>query len=309
MTGPDFFIVGAPKSGTTALANYLGQHPEVGMCAFKETHYFAVDLRGRVALRRHRGERRLEEYLGYFADVAGKPRLGEASVWYLYSPGAAEEIRRFRPDAQIVVMLRDPVEMLHALHSEFVLQQIEPVEDFAEAFALDGERLRQGTPRGFPPHSYRAAIRYGEQLERYLEAFGRERVHVIVYEEFREDPLGAFRDTCEFLRVDPDFSPAMPVVNANRKVRNRRLQRLVRRPPESVRTVLHAVTTQGMRRRAGTRLLTLNRRFEPRDPLPASVADALRPDVEREVAALRALLGLDVSRWLESRPVPLSEAR
>jgi hypothetical protein len=295
--GPDFFIVGAPKCGTTAMADYLAQHQELGMAARKETHFLVGDLAPRLALRPGPRLSR-DDYMSMFATVQDRRRLGEASVWYLYSPTAAREIERFCPEAQIIIMLRNPVEMLPSLHSEFVHQVIEPVDDFETALSLDEERIRSGTPTGFPPHSYRDAVRYAEQVERYLEVFGRERVHVIIYDDFRDDPLAAFRSTCEFLGVNADFAPEIKVVNPNRRTRSRHLQRLVRKPPPRLRALLHSVTSQSFRRRTSALLRRLNRTPVPRDPLPAQVAESLRPEVEREVAALGELLDLDLSRWL-----------
>ena len=279
------------------MANYLAQHPEIGMAARKEGHFLVGDLEPRLAYRPEPRPTR-EEYLAWFAEVQGKKRLGEASVWYLYSHTAACEIEKFNPEAQIIIMLRNPVEMLPSLHSEFVQQEIEPIGDFETALSLDEERIRNGTPTGFPPHSYRDAVRYAEQIQRYLEVFGRERVHVVIYETFRDDTLSAFRGTCEFLGVDATYIPKMDVVNPNRRSRSRVVQRLIRRPPEPVRTALHSVTSQSFRRRTGRLLRRLNWKVVPRDPLPSRVAESLRPEVEREVTALRELLGLDLSRWL-----------
>ena len=138
----------------------------------------------------------------------------------------------FQPEARIIVMLRNPIEMLPSLHSQFVFVGIEPVEDFGTALALDEERERSGVPRGFPPRSYRSAVRYAEQVERYLDVFGRERVHVILYDDFRDDTLAAYRGVCEFLGVDPEFEPQVEVVNPNKEVRSRILRTLVKTPPE-----------------------------------------------------------------------------
>jgi Sulfotransferase domain len=296
---PDFFLVGAPKCGTTAMAEYLGQHPEIGMCEHKETQYFATDLYPRFGIR-NGGPRRTEvDYLKLFEHVQDRRRLGEASVWYLYSSAAPHEIEAFSPEAEIIVMLRNPLEALPSLHSEFVFGGIEPVEDFARALALDEERERAGAPRGFPPRSYRSAARYSEQLGRYLEVFGRDRIHVIIYERFRQRTHDAYRATCEFLGVDGSFTPEIRVVNPNKRARSKGLRTLVLRPPESLRKVLHAATSQRLRRRTGEALVRWNTRFERREPLPDHVRESLRPLVAREIGELRALIGVDVSFWLD----------
>lgn len=296
--GPDFFIVGAPKCGTTAMSDYLGQHPEIGMCPRKETHVFATDLYDRLRVKSGQHPPDREQFLQFFAGLGDCRTRGEASVWHLYSSAAAAEIASFEPTAKIVVMLRDPLQMLWSLHSEFVYVGLEPVEDFETALSLDSERERSGTPVGFPPTSYRSAIRYAEQIRRYLDVFGPGRLHVVLYDSFRDDTLGAYRQTCEFLGVDPGFEPQTEVINPNKRPRNALFRRLVRRPPEAVRGVLHRVTTENMRWRVGNQLNRLNTRFTQREPLPATVRAELSPEVEKQVTELDELLGLDVGGWL-----------
>ena len=299
LQGPDFFIVGAPKCGTTAMAAYLSQHPAIGMCPRKETHHFGTDLHSRLAIKDGQQPPDHRRYMDLFKDAQGERRRGEASVWYLYSATAATEIRAFCPTAQIIVMLRNPADMLPSLHSEFVFVGIEPVEDFEAALALDSERERAGAPRGFPPRSYRSAIRYAEQLRRYLDVFGRERLKVIVYDDFRDDTEGVYRDTCEFLGVDAGFTPKIEVVNPNKRVRSKAMRRLVRRPPERLRPALHAVTSESMRRRGGAILNRWNTRFDRRPPVSDRIRSELRPEVERQVRELDELIGLDVRAWLD----------
>src|ERR1051325_3379611 len=105
---PDFFIVGAPKCGTTAMNGYLRQHPQIFMPERKDITYFGTDLkfeRSRISY---------DEYISLFQDANDALRIGESSVWYMYSKTAAEEIKSFSPSASIIVMLRNPVDMLYA---------------------------------------------------------------------------------------------------------------------------------------------------------------------------------------------------
>ena len=199
-------------------------------------------------------------------------------------------------------MLRNPLQALPSLHSQFVFVGIEPVEDFERALDLDEERERSGAPQGFPPNSYRSAVRYSEQLKRYFDLFGRERVHVVIYDRFRERTQNEYRATCEFLGVDPNFTPEISVVNPNKRARSRALRDLVERTPEPLRRVLHASTSQSLRRRTGRALQRMNTRFEPREPVRDEVMQSLHPLVAHEVSELRALLGLDLSFWLDQSP-------
>ena len=135
---PNLFLVGAPKSGTTALATYLGEHPEVFMAPW-ELNFFGTDLSFRTATGAP-SHIRLAHYLSTFSSHAGERYRGDHWSCYLYSARAAEEIRDFAPDARIVVMLRNPVDQMHSQHSEMLYQGDEDIRDFAEALDAEGDR-------------------------------------------------------------------------------------------------------------------------------------------------------------------------
>ncbi len=120
---PNFFIVGAPRCGTTALYSYLRQHPDVFLPDYKEPHFFNTDMNSGGAIRDD------AEYLALFASARDQARIGEASVYYLSSQAAPERIKSFCPTAKIVVMLRNPVDAVDALHAHQVAAWLEDVWD------------------------------------------------------------------------------------------------------------------------------------------------------------------------------------
>lgn len=193
---PDFFVVGAAKSGTSSLYNYLAQHPAVFMAEPKEPHFFS-EYRPPVEEVRH-----LDEYLDLFQDVPDSVRAGEASTSYLYSEIAAHNIDRFRPDAKIIAVLRDPVSRAYSQYWNQVQEGVEPLS-FEEALAAEPERIEQGWWYGF---HYVEGGRYAGQVERYMDIFGRESVKVYLLEDLQQDASGVCRDIFSFLRVDPDES-------------------------------------------------------------------------------------------------------
>lgn len=302
MRRPDFFFVGHPRSGSGLLDSFLKGHPDIWM-ARKELHHFGEDLRYEVPRRTR------ENYVAHFREAGNEARVGEASTWYLVSELAADEIKAFCPDAQIVMMLRNPVSWLHSLHSHLVFSGDEDIEDFAEALAAEPSRV-DGT-RPPPPHSrpwcathYRSLVRYADQVGRYLEAFGRERVHVLILDEFKVDPKGQYRQLCRFLEVADDYPGIDEVLegnqrarNSNRRVYSKALQAFVRRPENwRIMQGLEPAPWPGkgmlMRglRRANIRYLDR----EPMDPeLEAQLTEELRP----EVTKLEALLERDLSAW------------
>ena len=136
MRKPDFFIVGAPKCGTTAMQYYLSQHPDIFLPE-KEMDFFGNDL-----LFTH-PRCTIEQYLAHFDTPEAKfrRRVGEKSVFYLYSKRAAYEIRDFAGAADIIIMLRNPVDMLYSLHSHMLRTGGEEIEDFRAA--LEDESIRK----------------------------------------------------------------------------------------------------------------------------------------------------------------------
>ena len=312
---PNLFIVGAPKSGTTALWTYLRNHPQIytaggedrasGLPAAggKEFQFFGSDLPSNIPVHRS-----LEAYLGAFAAATDERYLVDASPMYLCSERAAAEIAAFAPDARAVAMLRNPVDMMYSLHAEALFQGDEDIADFAEALAAEEDR-RQG--RRIPPTCqgalwsllYRNVAGYADQVQRFMDALGPERVHVIVFDDFAADPDAVYRELLAFLGLDvveeevPDFA----VRNAHKAPRSRLAVRLLRNPPPVLRRVARTVVrSQATRRALGLRALELNADRRPRPSLDPALRRALQAEMADDVRRLGALLDRDLSGWLTS---------
>jgi hypothetical protein len=292
---PDFFIVGAPKCGTTAMYSYLQAHPQVFMPFHKEPLYFGADLTRRY------GQLTEQQYLDLFAEARPDQRAGEASAWYLYSRSAAAEIRAFSPDADIIVMLRNPIDVMYAQHSQLLFNRTETIADFGEALAAEADRKagRRLPPAPLRPENlfYRDMVRFADQLERYLSLFGQDRVHVIVHDDLRADTPGEYRRLLEFLEIDPDFRPTFTLKNTNKRPRSAGLQQLIYAPPGPLRRLGPRLRRSRLAHALRDALVALNSLGEPRremDPaLRARLTDELRPDVAR----LGELIGRDLSAW------------
>lgn len=309
MRKPDLFIIGAAKCGTTSLYEYLKSHPEVFMSPAKEPRYFSPDLMSGSPHDLDYGKD-LERYLGLFTGARDEKRLGEASVRYIYSKQAPGLIREFNPDAYIVAMVRNPIDMMYSMHNQRLSEGREPLEDFEQALAAEADRLAgRGIRPGLNPGLavYRPRARFGEQLPRWFETFGRARVHVIVFEEFVREPAAHFRQLLEFLDVDPDYQPASfaahnsshaPRFRVIRKLTNARLsQWLVWRALPAV-AGDHA--TRALVR--GFRNSPVNRRRAPRRPLRPELRRELEEEFADDVARLSQLLGRDLAAlWWKSR--------
>lgn len=298
---PQFIVVGAPKCGTTALHTYLSRQPGVFVPELKEPHFFATDIPIR---------RRLDEaqYLALFADAPTDEVRGEVSVWYLYSRQAAQKIDQFCDDVRIVIMLRHPLQAMQALHSQFVFNGDEDLLSFELALAAEEERLLgKRTPRGSWVGArclcYRSVYRYAEQVERYLETFGRPRVHIILFDDFAAQTAVAFRGLLDFLDVPWQEPQDLSPVLRNRRLRWPWLKGVERRYEAPLRRLARRWLPQEERRRRwGKRLLgglrRVNSRQVERPSLEAELEARLRREMAPDIRRLEALLGRSTG-WLD----------
>jgi hypothetical protein len=300
---PEFFIVGAPRSGTTYMFESLGRHPDVFVPPNKEPNHFCTDLDSGSFLDSVSFMRDRNEYRRLFADAGAGQLAGEASTWYLYSRDAARNIAEVRPDAKIVIMLRDPVEMMYSLHGRRRFGGTEELP-FPDALEAEEDRRRgrrlPRRPRNVKGLLYRDVARYAEQVERYVEQFGWQQVHVIIFDDFRADPLAAFLALLEFLGLAPVPLGPTSIVNASTRRRSELVQRAIL-TPWVIRLGRHLVPP-ALRPRVGPLMDRLNAAPEPRAPLDPdlrkTLVDELRPDVRR----LGALLGRDLEGiWFADR--------
>jgi hypothetical protein len=306
---PDFFIVGHPKSGTTALYEMLKRHPEIFMCEEKEPWYFSTELRLRPPPRKPFAiPESLEQYLSLFAAAGPRQRAGEASTTYLWSRVAAGLIAEACPEARIVAILREPASFLRSLHLQFIEAHIETESDFRRALALEAARRED---RHISRHSYwpqmlqySEHVRYVEQLRRYEAVFPPEQLLVLIYDDFRADNEGTVRSVLRFLGVD-DAAPVDSVeLNSTVRARSQTVHELVHalavgRGPVSgaVKTAVTAITPRGARRRL---LGTVRRRVVYREPAVADeqLMGELRARFRPEVEALSEHLDRDlISLW------------
>ncbi len=277
---PDFFIAGAARSGTTSMFTVLKQHPEIFVSVLKEPHYFGSDLPRQPHTVRDR-----EVYLSFFADAAEWQKTGEGSVWYLLSKQAAAEIKERCPDARILIMLRNPVDMIGSLHSLYLRTGNEELDDVEAAIAAESDRRRGlSIPRAayFPEGLiYTEAATYTAKVRRFLDAFGAAAVKIVIFDDFVADGPAVYRDTLSFLGVDPEFEPSWDLRAANAAMRPDVLKQLRKLPPELRRVM------RGSGRRHLGKNKPMSRQFRSR------LAERCAPDVEE----LSALIGRDLGPW------------
>jgi hypothetical protein len=302
--GPNLFLVGAMKCGTTSMYEYLRFHPQVyfpgaddrsGNTDFrlKEPHHFCPDrhLPERVSVKSN------EEYLAMYAGREDYAYRGDASASYLYSEAAPRLIKAFAPDARILIMLRPPVETMHSMHRA-LLGWLEDIPDFYEAVAASEDR-RNG--RRIPPGceewtwlDYAGASRFAPQVERYFDTFGRDAVRVILLEDLVANPETTWLGVMDFLGIDRSYRPDFHIRNQTRRHGRweSAIESIYRRP--AIHNLARTVIPYSLIR-AG--LSAIRRIDQPGrvavDPREQALREACRPDLER----LSRLLGRNLDHW------------
>lgn len=235
---PNFFIVGAPKCGTTSWVRYLSDHPDICFSSKKEPHYFNTDFES------FRWARTELEYLELFEFGRDRSVVGEASVQYLYSSEAAVNISKFNPDARILIMLRNPGEFIRSYHNQLLLNLDEDVENLREAWEMSGLRRPEGLPvrnRESAFLDYKRVGLFSEQVSRYLDYFDRSQVMVVFMDDWKSCPRDLYVELMRFLCLEDDGRTDFTRLHAAKHVSSRILHQMTQRPPSKLRALSRLV--------------------------------------------------------------------
>ncbi|MFO1152907.1 MAG: sulfotransferase [Rhodospirillales bacterium] len=298
-----FFIVGAPRCGTTALSKILAAHPQVCFSRPKESHFFVRDDLPPL----DQANLRTQFVEPFFPHLAPEhTTFGEGSVSSLYSPVAIERIRTFDPDARFIIMIRNPVDMVYSYHGRLLFLLDEDQRDFARAWALQDERA---AGRALPKSCrdprllhYAEVATLAPHVERLFHIAGRDRCYVVVFDDLSSNAGAVY----EALRGFLDLEMAPPVrlhqKNQHRTYKSRFLHQFLVNPPPFVIKALEAarVTPTTVRKRTKPLrrwLRSKNTQKEVRPPLSAEMRQELAAFFTPDVARLGQLIGRDLAHW------------
>ena len=306
MIKPNLFIIGAPKCATSSLATYLSEHPDVFLSTPKEPFFWSEDYPG---LRKRFGMNSLEDYMGLFEPADGQGIVAEGSTNYLRSKVAVENIMRFNPDAKFIVMLRDPVQVAHAFHSEILFSRIENVESFEEAWRLQADRkLGLHLPAKCEAEQflqYGEVASYADDLERFFELVPADQRQVILFDDFASDTRRVFNGTLEFLDLAEFVKPEFQRCNASHDHRFPALSRLLLDPPTPVRPLVESARSLLRRAQFGPveKMKHALRKPAKRTALTPEFHNELCDFFAPDIARTSQLLGRDLSSWAVPKEV------
>jgi hypothetical protein len=280
---PNFLIVGASKAGTTTLYEWLLRHPEVFMSRSKEPSYFVEGYGVSFS-----------QYFQLFETGRGKKAIGEASSIYLEFPLSAQWILEILGQVKIIMILRDPAERAFSLYSWMLMEGYEPCTSFERALDREKDLLPRSMEyeffvREYPNYHYfyRESGMYYRSVLRFVQLFRSENVHVILFDDLKEQPQRVFEQACRFLGLAPGYRPDFAVHNVSVHPRHPRLQYALRCLAKRFRVPVPPVR----------RLLDWNIRAGHRPVKPASVIHRLRTEFAGDIQALEGLIERDLSKW------------
>ena len=278
---PNLYVVGAPRSGTTSLARWLGYHPDITMSRPKEPAFHNDDQTMETPRATDR-DRYLESWGSSNAAL-----LGEGTTWYLYSTGAARSIHAMNPESKIVILLRDPAEMLASLHNHHVFSGLETERDF-ESAVFGSRPASEG--------DFRRSLDYldvgtrAPQISRYLDLFGREQVAFVDFTLLATNPQSAHIGLLRSLGVTPEPLVEYKLLNPGRHFRSGMAERAVDK--------LAAIPAPGHLWNRLRRLNTATGRPLPSSDLRRKIIGELEDDIRKveELSGMRFPSWRDVVR-------------
>lgn len=216
---PNLFLIGHKKCGTTALYNFLIQHPKIFTPELKEPDFFAKEF----IYERFKDKRLINKfapslaaYLKQYSKAKDEVYLLDATPRYIFSKKAAKRIKDFNPDAKIIAIFREPIAFLRSLHSDLIFGFYEDEKDLLKATNLEEQRKKEGK---FSFLYYSEWLKYSEQLKRYLACFPKEQIKIVIYEKLKDDNKKMVEEIFEFLDIPKNVKINFGVHNPRKEWR------------------------------------------------------------------------------------------
>lgn len=309
MKKPNFFIVGQAKAGTTALYSFLRQHPDIYMSDVKEPHFFCSDFHQQSDQYYQKKiffkYRDINSYLKLFSKADSFKMVGEASIHYLYSKFAAQQIYNFNPEAKIIIMLREPIDWLYSLHNQFLNVNIEEEQDFVKALTLVQER-KQGDnipSRVICPSwlYYSDRIRYYEQVKRFYDVFEQSQIKVVIFDDWQDNNSKVYKDVLNFLEVNNKIEPIYKSINVRSTPRFKILNKIIYSP--SIRKIAQDIIPYYLYEFITKKIIDkylfkqVNKKFDS-SMLNKEFKYGILIEIQQEIVEISNLLNIDlIEKW------------
>ncbi len=296
---PNFLIIGAAKSGTTALYQYLNRHPEIYMSPHKEPRFFAFEdrpLEFRGPNQRDINDDTITDlttYQSLFEGVSNEVAIGEASTAYLAVPEAADRIHQHIPNAKLIAILRQPADRAYSSYLHLKRDNHEPYADFGRALQAEPKRRAQNWEFLW---RYKELGFYFQQLQRYYSKFDRDRIRVYLYEDLCSDAIGLVKNICQFLGVSDAFTlDTSSKHNPSGIPKNRGVYNYLLKENDPLKTIVKTFLPESVRRPIVNSLI---QRSLHKPQLSPQLRHQLMQEYRQDIFQLQELIQRDLSHWL-----------
>lgn len=296
---PSFFIIGAPKCGTTTLYTWLKSHPDIFMPEGKEPHFFAQNLSDRYCRIRSQ-----DAYLHLFqsAENSSASICGEASVLYSFYPESIQNILAFNPKAKFIFMLRNPMEMAPSYHRQLLINLEEDIENFEEAWNLQSERKKG---KHLPSSStdpdllqYYDTCSLGNHLDNIKNIVSEENLCVLFLDDIKTNPKYAYNQVLSFLEISNNYEPSFTIENPSRSIRFAWLQKLILNPSPAMKKLARLFKKLGLP--IGKIAHTINKKEPINTKLNHGFEKQLIESFVDDIEKIERLTRQNLSHWKKS---------
>ena len=293
---PNFFIVGAAKSGTTTLYNYLLKHPEVFMPSdelYKEPCFFS-----------QYGKLTLDKYAKIYENADARKYVGDASATYLADEKSANYIYNFKPNAKIIIILRNPVKRAVSLYNWMVQEGYEYARNFKIALKLEKNRKQKKRKLGMMENKqnymYYSSGLYYEQVKRYYDLFGKNNVLVLLFSELKSTPQKSYDKICDFLNVK-HFKYIVPVTkqNKSKQVILPMFQFFIRKINDKLVLPIRKMFIKNKTKETRDLLLYMFQINKKNKEINKNILNNLKNKYLKDIKLLSVLINKDLSDWLK----------
>ncbi len=288
---PNFFIVGAPKAGTTALHTYLNDHPQVCMSIDKEPNFFShLEIAAQNLYYDKKNIESLEEYVQLFKCKSSEKAIGEASVSYLYYPEVAHRIYAFNPHAKIIISLREPVSRAFSHYQMDYSQDLVPYT--FEEIVKHGPNDEKS---GIYFQQYIQLGEYYNQVKRYIETFGKDQVLIFRHEDLILQTEQIVEKIYHFLGID-NLQEFVKIKNQNVTLTGKNIFIKKLYSQKKLRSILNNLISESIKEK-------LFKTFFSKDGLPiltSEIKQSLKIYYSQDIKNLQNLINIDLSTWLLS---------
>jgi len=293
---PNFFIVGAAKSGTSSLYEYLKQHPEIYMSLEKEPLFFLPH--DQVVNHKYK---KWDNYISLFQNVNNEKAIGEASTPYLYYHESAKKIKNTFPNSKIIILLRNPVEMSFSLYLHALRMGAEELP-FDKAIEVEEERINDPNfiYKSKTHHAgryYLSRAKYYRQVKNYLDIFDKDKVMIILFEDLKTKPVETCKQVFSFLGVDPTFVPEIKIHNPSLVPKSFYLNRIFRYS-KIFNTLLKLIIPRDSKRlEVKEKIIHMNLTSQKKISIDPELEKQLLHLFLDDINKLEKLLNVDLSNW------------